>query len=50
MMMATAKMNAAKMMARAMFCFSRISFQIFSGVIISMSQKEKTRIAMPINE
>ena len=47
---AIAIINAAAIMANAWFLFTKISFHKFSGVIFSITQKEKTRIKMPINE
>lgn len=48
-MMEMAIMKAAKTIANAIFCFSKISFQRFSGVIFSIIQKAiiSTRIPNP---
>ena len=47
---AIAIINAAQTIARAILCFSIISFQRFSGVIFSMIQNANNRIRIPITE
>jgi hypothetical protein len=49
-MIAIAIMNAADTIANAMFCFSIISFQIFSGVTFSKIQKQTPRMKIPTRE
>lgn len=48
--MAIAIMNAAKTIAKALFCLSSISFHRFSGVTRSIIQKEMKSTTIPMNE